>query len=181
MAGNAPNSAPASAAPLDDFVARIETALNQIIRAGGFALKVKTEKLPALSPGVQEGDSPEWRVELSGPDSALVLECHAALLDALASVACKAARLEESQHRRIAFDCENYRKSRALELKLMAEMAAERVAASGEPFEMNPMNSAERRLVHLALQNKPQVRSESTGAGHERKVVILPTPPPKRK
>ena len=174
MAGNAPNPAPAGAGPLDDFVVRIETALNQVIRAAGFALKVGTEKLRALPPGIQEGDSPEWRVELSGPDSALVLEGHAALLDALASVACKAARLEESQQRRIAFDCENYRRSRAMELKLMAEMAAERVAVSGEPFEMNPMNSAERRVVHLTLQGKPHVRSESEGAGPTRRVVIRP-------
>ncbi|MGH9342509.1 MAG: protein jag [Terriglobia bacterium] len=162
------------AEPLENYLVKIEAALKQIIRAGGFALKVSVSKAAENRGEVGDPDAPQWRVDFSGPDSGLVLEGHAALLDALASVACKAARLDESLHRRIAFDCENYRRTRATELRLMAQMAAERVADTNEPFEMNPMNSAERRLVHLALKEKPEVRSESQGAGPDRRVVILP-------
>ncbi len=167
-----------NAEPLENYLVRIETVLKQMIRAGGFALNVSVSKV-AANPG--DPDAPEWRVDFSGPDSGLVLESNAALLDALASIACKAARLDESLHRRIAFDCENYRRTRAVELRLMAQMAAERVADTGEHFEMSPMNSAERRQVHLALKEKSHVRSESQGAGPERRVVILPVSPKKPK
>lgn len=167
--------------PLENYLVKIEAVLKEVIRAGRFSLKVSVSKLTIGQGEAGDPDAPEWRVDFSGPDSSLVLESHAALLDALASIACKAARLDESLLRRIAFDCENYRQTRATELRLMAQMAAERVAASGDPFEMSPMNSAERRLVHLALKDKPEVRSESAGAGPERRVVILPILQPKTK
>ncbi len=177
MESEASKTAPSGAEPLENYVGRIETVLKQIIHAGGFALEVSVSKTAAGPGGSIDPEAPEWVVNLSGRDSGVALESHAALLDALASVACKAARLDESLHRRIAFDCEGYRQTRALELRLMAQMAAERVAEYGEPFEMSPMNSAERRLVHLALKEKPQVRSESQGAGPARRVVVLPALP----
>lgn len=179
MLSEIPEPMQSSAEPLDSYVARIESTLKEIIRAGKFALKVSVSKVAGAPNGSpdHDPDTPEWRVDISGPDMSLVLESHAALLDAFASIACKAARLDESHVRRIAFDCENYRQDRATELRLMAQMAAEQVAASGEPFAMSPMNSAERRSVHLALKDKPQVRSESEGTGPARRVVIRPVKP----
>jgi spoIIIJ-associated protein len=56
-------------------------------------------------------------------------------------------------------------------------MAAERVIETGEAFPLNPMSPRERRLVHLALRDQPQVRTESEGTGPERRVVILPSSP----
>jgi spoIIIJ-associated protein len=41
-------------------------------------------------------------------------------------------------------------------------------------FKFNPMNSRERRVIHLALRNETGVRSESTGHGGYRQVVIYP-------
>lgn len=167
--------------PMENYVGRIEAVLKQMIRAGGFALEVSVSKAAADPGGSIDPEAPEWVVNLSGRDSGIALESHAELLDALASVACKAARLDESLHRRIAFDCEGYRQARALELRLMAQMAADRVVEYGEPFEMSSMNSAERRLVHLALKEKPQVRSESEGTGPGRRVVIRLALPQKAK
>lgn len=176
MASEAPKPISSIAEPLDSHVARIESTLKEIFRAGKFALKVSVKKV-ADAASDHDPEAPEWRVDFSGPDASLVLENHAALLDAFASIACKAARLDESHIRRIAFDCENYRQSRATELTLMAGMAAEQVTASGEPFAMSPMNSAERRVVHMALKDKPQVSSESEGAGPARRIIIRPVKP----
>ena len=56
----------------------------------------------------------------------------------------------------------------------MAQVAAERVIDTGDPFALSPMNSRERRIIHLALRDRPQVRTQSEGVGPERKVVIYP-------
>ena len=39
---------------------------------------------------------------------------------------------------------------------------------------MEPMPADERRIIHLALADHPDVRTESIGEGENRKVVILP-------
>lgn len=170
METNTPPS-PSAAAPLEGCLGRIEAVLKEMIRAGKFALEVSIAKAPADS---IDPETPEWFVNFSGRDSDIVLESHAALLDALASIALKAARVDESLHRRISFDCQGYRLMRTVELRLMAQMAAERVMESGESFALTPMNAAERRTIHLALANRPRVFTESEGLGRERKVVIRP-------
>ncbi|MGH9405775.1 MAG: protein jag [Terriglobia bacterium] len=159
---------PAPAKP--DYLVRVEEVLMSIFRAGRFDLRVSITAAPAAP----DPDAPQWIVNLTGADADLVLESHAALLDAFASIALKAARLDENPARRVSFDCEGYRGARATELKLMAEMAAERVREDRQPFALSPMNSAERRLVHLALREAPSVRTESEGAGPQRKVIIYP-------
>jgi spoIIIJ-associated protein len=48
------------------------------------------------------------------------------------------------------------------------------VKRTGTPFRFNPMNSRERRVIHLALRGETAVRSESAGAGPGRQVVVYP-------
>jgi spoIIIJ-associated protein len=48
------------------------------------------------------------------------------------------------------------------------------VKKSGRPFHFSPMNSRERRIIHLTLRNETEIRSESTGSGPFRQVVVLP-------
>jgi spoIIIJ-associated protein len=55
-----------------------------------------------------------------------------------------------------------------------ARVAAERVLASKQPFQLNAMSSRERRIVHLALKDMKGVRTESAGTGEERHIVIHP-------
>ena len=65
---------------------------------------------------------------------------------------CCACRRED--HSRISFDANDYRLLRIEELRLSAVAAAEKVKRTGEPFRFNPMNSRERRVIHLALRNE---------------------------
>ena len=81
---------------------------------------------------------------------------------------------------KIALDCNDWRRLRTEELKLTAQVAAERVVESGDPFALSPMNPRERRIIHLALRDRPNLRTVSEGVGPERKVVILPARPPTR-
>ena len=77
-------------------------------------------------------------------------------------------------HSHICFDADDYRMLRIEELRVTAVAAAEKVKRTGAPFCFNPMNSRERRIIHLALRNETAVRSESAGMGSYRQVIVYP-------
>ncbi len=162
------------ARPLESYLAPIESLLKQILGRGRFELAFVIRKAES---GEERLETPEFVVEFSGHDAELLLEKNAALLNALEYVVLKAVRLEEEQFGKITFDCREWRRLRAEELRLTAQVAAERVIETGSPFTLNPMSPRERRIIHLALQDQPAVRTVSQGAGPERKVVILPASP----
>ena len=162
---------------LERHEAAIEALLNEIIRHGQFQLSFTLGR-----PGLSGDDlqTPEIVVDFSGPDTQLLLEANGELLNALEYVVLRAVRLEEELFPRITFDCEDWRRLRAEELKLTAQVAADRVCATGAPFPLGPMAPRERRIIHLALRDRPEVRTESQGRGSERKVVIHPASSPAR-
>jgi len=154
-----------------EYLGSLEAVLRAIVESGPFQFTFAIHK---ASPHPHDPESPEYIVDLSGPDADLLLEKNAMLLHALEYVVLKAIRLDEDHFRTIAFDCDDWRRTRMEELRLMAQVAAERAIDTGEPFTLSPMNPRERRIVHLALRDQPKVRTESVGMGPERKVVIYP-------
>ncbi len=71
-------------------------------------------------------------------------------------------------------DVEHYRRRRDASLRDLARRMAERVVRTQQPIPLEPMPAYERRIVHLALRDNPQVTTQSTGEGDSRKVVIYP-------
>lgn len=165
------DSTPADRA-IEKYLSSMESLLHSIIEHSPFALTFSIQKVVAQA---DDPEAPEYVVDFSGPDADLLLEKNATLLHAIEYVVLKAIRVDEDHFRRIAFDCHDWRQMRTEELRLMAQVAAERVIDTGESFTLNPMNPRERRIVHMALKDQPQVRTQSEGAGPERKVVIYPT------
>lgn len=164
-----------AASTLDRYRAPIEALLREIIHHARFRLDFIFH--PPTAPDDQ-GEAPEVVVEFSGPDSDLLVEAHAELLDAIEHVVLRAVRLEESLYSKISFDCQDWRRLRVEELKLMGQVAADRVQETGTPFPLSPMSPRERRIVHLALRERREVLTESDGRGPERRVVIRPAPSP---
>ncbi len=143
--------------------------LENIVRAAGFQLKV------TVSVAAPEGGSDaEVLADVDGRDKEILLERGADVLKALEHLAFRALRLEPEHHEKIHIDCGGYRALRFEELRMTARVAAERVQTSKQPFQLNPMTSRERRIVHLALKDMPGVRTESVGVGEHRQVVIHP-------
>jgi spoIIIJ-associated protein len=149
----------------------LESVVRAIIASSPFKLNFSIQK---ATPHAGDPDTPEYIVDFSGPDADLLLEMNATLLHAFEHVLLKAIRLDDDHLRRIAFDCKEWRRTRIGELQLMAQVAAERAIDTGQPFTLNPMNARERRIIHLALKDRPQVQTQSEGMGPERKVVIFP-------
>jgi spoIIIJ-associated protein len=150
---------------------RIEDFLRQILDAAGFGLTFTIEPGDHTNPAFE---NPDLMVRFQGPDVDLLLGNRAELLLALELVTQEMLRMHSDDHSRVSFDANEYRALRIEELRLSALAAAERVKDSGTYFRFNPMNSRERRLIHIALRNEPLVRSESCGGGPQRGVVIYP-------
>lgn len=74
----------------------------------------------------------------------------------------------------IVIDIEGYKRRRCEGLRALAERLAEQVKNKRLPFTMEPMPAFERRIIHLALADHPDVTTESTGVGEARKIVISP-------
>ena len=74
----------------------------------------------------------------------------------------------------IVLDVEGYKQRRCEGLRALAARLAEQVNTRKMPFSMEPMTPFERRVIHLALADHPDVVTESTGVGEARKVVINP-------
>ena len=149
---------------LDDFLSRL-------LRTAGLSLKFRIRPAPE---DARDSEAPEMTVAFSGADTDILLMRGGELLDALEDLTMRVLRLPITDRGRITFDCLDYRALRVGELRLTAETAAEKVLSSGAPFTLNPMNSRERRIIHLALKENTAVRTESEGFGPYRKVVILP-------
>ncbi|OGO06515.1 MAG: hypothetical protein A2Z76_01650 [Chloroflexi bacterium RBG_13_56_8b] len=74
----------------------------------------------------------------------------------------------------IVIDVEGYKQRRYEALQALAQRMAEQVKTRGRPFTLEPMLAYERRIIHLALADDPDVTTESVGEGETRKVVIMP-------
>ena len=163
---------------VDSLRPKLEQFLTPLLNHAGFEL---TYELHASENPHPEVENPEVTVKFSGPDVDLLLSNRGELLLALEHLSTEAMRVPAEDHSLISFDANDYRLLRIEELRLSALTAAEKVKRTHTPFHFNPMTSRERRVIHLALRDEKELRSESLGVGPTRAVVIvpadMPTPP----
>ena len=150
---------------------QIDSFLRATLANGGFHVNYTIQD---VDPTEDDFETPDVVVKFTGPDVDLLLTNRAELLLALEHVTMEMLRMHSDDHSRVSFDANDYRLLRIEELRLSAVTAAEKVKRTGVPFRFNPMNSRERRVIHLALRNETAVRSESAGAGPGRQVVVYP-------
>jgi spoIIIJ-associated protein len=157
---------------------RLGTFLDAVIGRSRLNVKYVVLEGEARHP---DFENPDIVVKFTGQDVDLLLENKAELLLALEQLTMEVLRMPLEEHSLLCFDANDYRMLRIEELRMSAMTAAEKVKRTGTPFRFNPMNSRERRIIHLSLRNEPAVRSESVGVGPGRMVVICPagmaTPP----
>jgi len=163
---------------IDSLRPKLDRFLHPVISQARFDL---TYDLLSVANPHPEVENPEVTVKFSGEDVDLLLANRAELLLALEHLAMEAIRLPAEDHSLISFDANDYRLLRVEELRMSAMAAADKVKRTRVPFHFNPMTSRERRVIHLALREEKELRSESVGFGPGRAVVIvpadMPTPP----
>ena len=79
------------------------------------------------------------------------------------------------KHKRILLDIGGYRAKRIESLTQLALRTANKVAKTGRYERLEPMNPADRRIIHTALQNDGRVSTLSKGEEPRRYVMIFPT------
>ena len=75
---------------------------------------------------------------------------------------------------RVLVDVEDYRGRRERQLRDLAARAAEHVAETGKMLQLEAMPALERRWVHIALRDHPEVATQSIGEEPNRRIVVLP-------
>jgi len=147
----------------DELAMRATQFVENLIRGMGLELEVSAESN-------EEG----IRLELRGEDRGLLLANNARLLYALNHLVNQIYYRQSKDGCNFLLDCNNYRDDRAVELRLMAIKAAEKVRISGMKVTMQPMPSSERRIIHLTLADTEDVTTQSEGGGRYRRVLIVP-------
>ena len=123
---------------------------------------------------VDEGEG-EVTATVTGPDLGVLIGRHGQMIDALQYLANAIAhRAVGEERRRIVVDAAGYRSRRAATLEGLARRSAEQASATGRPVPLEPMSAVERRIVHEALKDDPEVATASEGADPNRYVVVLP-------
>lgn len=82
------------------------------------------------------------------------------------------ASTEERDEPHFLVDVNDYRSKQIKDLQNKALMMAERARSFQYDVELSPMSAYERLIVHTALQDAPNVKTESQGEGRNRRVVI---------
>lgn len=75
----------------------------------------------------------------------------------------------------VPVDVDGYRHRREEQLREIAQRVGGRVRTTGQAVTLEPMLAYERRIVHLALQGQPGIRTESAGMDPNRRVVVSST------
>ena len=112
------------------------------------------------------------RVDIEGEGSEAFLYQRGEALRALQTIVNTAFRRQLGEDGRVLVDCQGFRRDKDAELKQMAKYLAGKALQNGTPQEMGPLNSYERRIVHLAVAEIQGVSSESIGDASVKKVII---------
>ena len=142
------------------------TVLAELLGKMGVEADVKLEEIPG-----REG------LEVQGADLGVLIGRGGENLIALQQVvsAITSRRVGRTVH--VPVDVEGYRRRREDQLRELARRVASRVRGTGQAVTLEPMLAYERRVVHLAVQGTPGVRTESVGSEPNRRVVISSTAP----
>ncbi|MDE3201505.1 MAG: single-stranded DNA-binding protein [Acidobacteriota bacterium] len=162
--------------PIDDLQSaaqKINGFLASLNKLGGMRLKYRI----TAGDGARDPEGLEAReiyVELGGPDAPMLTAHNGELLRALETVAAQMLGLDSREHDLISFDSGNFKALRAQELRMAAETAAEKVIRTGVPYAFPPMNSRERRLLHMSFKDIEGVETSSQGEGPGRFLAVFP-------
>ncbi|HEU4970485.1 MAG TPA: RNA-binding cell elongation regulator Jag/EloR [Gaiellaceae bacterium] len=112
-------------------------------------------------------------INCSGADVALFIGKHGQTIDAIQYLANAITRAGGGDHE-VIVDAAGYRARRTATLENLARRTAQRASATGRRVAMEPMTPVERKIVHEALKDDPEVETASEGTEPNRFVVIYP-------
>ena len=83
-------------------------------------------------------------------------------------------KIDPASIENLVLDMNNYRREREHIISELAKAAARKVLMNKQEVQLPAMNAYERRIVHMELASRPDVKTESSGLGPERHIVVKP-------
>ncbi len=115
-------------------------------------------------------------VNILTDEAHLLIGAHSQNLIALEYLLKRLAERDSEDEARFFLDVNGHRLHHLEELKLEAKNSAKKVRLYRTELALKPMSAFERRIVHMALAEYPDITTESVGEGEARRVVIKPYP-----
>ena len=116
--------------------------------------------------------------DMDGDDSGLLIGRRGETLRALQFLVSFMAARKLEDRINLFLDVAGYQERRYESLNNLAQRVAQRVATTGRSIPLEPMPPNERRVVHMALADNPEVTTASSGFGDGRHVVVEPSAEP---
>ena len=104
-----------------------------------------------------KGEEEKIVIELTAPSAKNVIGRRGEIIDAVQTLAGAVANTGRKDYKRVVVDCENYREDREETLKRVANKLAAKAVRLGKRVRLEPMNPYERRIIHAALVDHPDV------------------------
>jgi spoIIIJ-associated protein len=117
-------------------------------------------------------------VTVHGSDLGLLIGKHGQTIDAIQYLANAMQYRHQEQPLEVIVDAEGYRKRRERTLHEVAVRAAAEARRTGQPVELEPMTSVERKIVHTKVQSLGGLATASEGAEPNRYIVVRPADEP---
>jgi spoIIIJ-associated protein len=141
----------------------------------GVEASVVSETKPPFVGGAEASEI--FTLDVTGDDLGILIGRRGQTLAALQHVVRLIVAHQVKARVPIVIDVGGYKQRRYGSLQTLALRMAEQVKETKKPFALEPMPAYERRIIHLALADNPDVITESIGVGEVRKVVIMPKQP----
>lgn len=120
-----------------------------------------------------DGDNLDVEITSPNPSSlGIVIGKHGSTLDSLQYLLSQVINKHKENFIRVKVDANSYRDKRNKNLEKIAKRGLDRVIRYGRPVKLEPMNPADRRIVHMVLQNYEGITTHSEGRDPYRRVVI---------
>ena len=130
--------------------------------------------IPAESEIESENEEGNIKINIKTPNSARVIGKRGDVLDAIQCIAGAVANIGNDEYKKVVVDCENYRTQREQTLKTLADKLAKKAVEKGRKMTLEPMNPYERRIIHSALADNPDVKTISEGKEPNRYIAVVP-------
>lgn len=114
-------------------------------------------------------------IDVEGKDSGTVIGKRGQTLDALQYLTSLVVNKDKEGYIRVVIDAEGYRRKREETLEGLANRLADKALKSRRNVRLEPMNPYERKVIHTALQSRPEVITKSEGEEPYRRVIIEPS------
>lgn len=126
-----------------------------------------------LTPRILQGED-RLEVDLSGPDVDWCFADDGELVMAVEHLLPRLIRTLSGESTLVRVDCDNFQEIREERLRSLAQQVAEEVRRRGKSRTLEPMNPADRRIVHMTLADDPGVVTESEGDGYFKRINVRP-------